>query len=344
MFWSNIGRSGSRWASSACLVGAILFRLRHLAVEAILADRQLNARLNGFWEERLVATADLRGNGAVEHVLQCQQPLNWQVLQLTRKGRNLGWTVHGVYIGLHIIGSALIFAVAAALYLRGGATLGSVYLVFHYLGLVVINLRGFVRELDSLQRATASLRRVEELFARQNRLSSPAKTAAVPPPVDDVLLSFTDVTFAYENRPVLNNLSFSLGPGEKLALLGRTGSGKSTLARLIFRFYDPQSGQITLHGQPLSQWPLPELRSRIGLVYPKRRAVSAPLSAITSLSSMTASVMSRFGRRLAAWGWELGWPRYRPVWTPASAVAAMACQRVKPSSWLWLGCFCRIPS
>ncbi|MCA9986249.1 MAG: ABC transporter ATP-binding protein, partial [Anaerolineales bacterium] len=247
-------------------VGASLFRLRHLAVEAILADRQLNARLNGFWEERLVASADLRGNGAVEHVLQSQQPLNWQALQLTRKGRNLGWTVHGVYIGLHIIGSALIFAVAASLYLRGQATLGSVYLVFHYLGLVVINLRGFVRELDTLQRATASLRRVEALFARQNRLPAPAKAAAAPPPVDDVLLSFADVTFAYEDRPVLHNLSFNLAPGEKLALLGRTGSGKSTLARLVFRFYDPQAGQISLHGRPLPQWPLSELRGRIGLV------------------------------------------------------------------------------
>ena len=257
---------GLTLAIFSLFVGAILFRLRYLAVEAILADRQLNARLTGFWEERLVATADLRGNGAIEHILQTQQPLNWQVLQLARKGRDLGWAVHAVYISLHIIGYALIFAVAAALYLRGQATLGSVYLVFHYLGLVVINLRGFVRELDTLQRATASLHRIEALFARQNRLPASTKQATVPTPVTGELLRFTNVTFAYGDRPVLHNLSFNLAPGKKLALLGRTGSGKSTLARLVFRFYDPQSGQITLHGQPLPHWPLPELRARIGLV------------------------------------------------------------------------------
>ena len=247
-------------------VGAILFRLRHLAVEAILADRQIAARLNGFWEERLVATADLRSNGAVDYVLQQQQSLNWQLLQLTLKARDLGWTVHAVYICLHIVGYALIFAVAAALYLRGQATLGSVYLVFHYLGLVVVNLRAFVRELDTLQRATASLRRIQELFARQNRLPAGPEQLLAAEPAAGELLRFANVTFAYEDRPVLHNLTFSLAPGEKLALLGRTGSGKSSLARLIFRFYDPQTGQITLHRRPLTQWPLIELRARIGLV------------------------------------------------------------------------------
>ncbi|OLT62973.1 hypothetical protein BJP37_31995, partial [Moorena bouillonii PNG] len=260
LFWQD-SLIGLGVLAFVIVIAIIFYRIRHLAVEAIIKDRQATADLGGFWEEHLLATEDLRSNGAVDYVLNQQGPLHWQVLQATRKARFLGWSMHGSYIALHIFGYALIFVLGGYLYLQGDVTLGTVYLVFHYLGLVVVNLRAFVRELDTLQRARASLSRIRGLLREKSLLGTRDETgyAAISP----AYLQFTDVAFAYGEQPVLQGVTFGLQKGERMALLGRTGSGKSTIARLLFRFYDPQVGQIRLGGEPLQGLPLSGLRRRI---------------------------------------------------------------------------------
>ncbi len=80
-------------------------------------------------------------------------------------------------------------------------------------------------------------------------------------------LRFEQVSFEYEGaEAVLHDISFSVKPGEMVALLGPTGSGKSSLVNLLPRFYDYTSGQIWLDGQPLNSYPLRQLRQQIGIV------------------------------------------------------------------------------
>jgi ATP-binding cassette, subfamily B, multidrug efflux pump len=86
-------------------------------------------------------------------------------------------------------------------------------------------------------------------------------------------LAFEDVTFIYPSKkdgalpsPALNGVSFSVGEGETVAIVGHTGAGKTTITSLLFRFYEPSSGRILLGGKSLSSIPKPELRSRIGFV------------------------------------------------------------------------------
>lgn len=67
-------------------------------------------------------------------------------------------------------------------------------------------------------------------------------------------IEFRDVHFAYEAvRPILKGISFKVPPGQTVAIIGHTGSGKSTILRLIFRFYDIQSGAILFDGQNISE-------------------------------------------------------------------------------------------
>jgi ABC-type multidrug transport system fused ATPase/permease subunit len=75
------------------------------------------------------------------------------------------------------------------------------------------------------------------------------------------------VTFGYvKDRPVLANISFTVQPGEKIAILGATGSGKSSLIYLIPRFYDIQSGSIKIDGADIREFKLASLRQQIGVV------------------------------------------------------------------------------
>jgi ABC-type transport system involved in Fe-S cluster assembly fused permease/ATPase subunit len=80
-------------------------------------------------------------------------------------------------------------------------------------------------------------------------------------------IQFDHVSFYYnEDRQILDDISFTAEAGENIAIVGPSGSGKSTVARLLFRFYDPQSGSITIDGQDLQQVTQSSLRSNIGVV------------------------------------------------------------------------------
>lgn len=119
-----------------------------------------------------------------------------------------------------------------------------------------------------------------------------SRDAAVPligPPMRGVL-AFEHVSFAYNaGSPVLEDVSFSVEPGQCVAILGPTGAGKSTLLSLVSRFYDPTVGRILLDGVDLRRLRLDDLRRNIGLVFQE-----------SFLFSNTIAANIAYGRPLAA--------------------------------------------
>lgn len=91
---------------------------------------------------------------------------------------------------------------------------------------------------------------------------------ATPLPRQAPAIEFSDVTFAYPKRPTqaVHNLSLSIAPGERLAIVGRSGAGKSTIVSLLLRYFDPASGSITIGGRDVREYRLEDLRARIGVV------------------------------------------------------------------------------
>ena len=113
-----------------------------------------------------------------------------------------------------------------------------------------------------------SLTDMETMFNLQNQKPVVAESAQLPVLVPKRgEIRFENVTFGYHpDRPILKNCSFTIPGHMKTALVGPSGCGKSTIFRLLFRFYEPQSGRIYIDGQDISQVSLESLRRAIGVV------------------------------------------------------------------------------
>lgn len=126
----------------------------------------------------------------------------------------------------------------------------------------------FAELYSQLQRALGATQRVRELLHETPEpVDLPIEKILRPKPRG--WLSFEEVTFAYPSRPevqVVKKLSLEAKPGQRIALVGPSGAGKSTLMSLLLRFYEPDSGRITLDGRNLNDYSLPELRALLALV------------------------------------------------------------------------------
>lgn len=115
-----------------------------------------------------------------------------------------------------------------------------------------------------IQQAAASQRRINELLDRSSELTEGDQL----PSSEGAGLQFHNVSFTYAHTGIeaVRDISFSVRPGEKVAIVGRTGSGKSTIAELSMRMYDVSNGQITWNGLPIPSLKLTAFRKAIGYV------------------------------------------------------------------------------
>ncbi len=117
-------------------------------------------------------------------------------------------------------------------------------------------------------RAAGAMERIGELLAERAEIVDPPRPTALPRPMHGAL-RFDDVTFHYPTRPdaaALHGFTLDIRPGETVALVGPSGAGKSTVFAMLLRFYDPQSGSISIDGIDLRALTLADLRGAIALV------------------------------------------------------------------------------
>ena len=147
---------------------------------------------------------------------------------------------------------------------RGTLSLGVLIAFFQFALRFFRPIQDLSEKYNILQSATAASERIFELLDTVPAIAAPAHPTPVP---DDLTIVFHHVWFAYTAEDwVLRDVSFSIAPGEAIAIVGHTGAGKTTISNLLLRFYDVQRGEITIGGINIKNFDPLALRQRFAIV------------------------------------------------------------------------------
>lgn len=165
-----------------------------------------------------------------------------------------------IFVGL----SYLLTLIFGGLFIsQGQLTVGELVTFITYLDMLVWPLQAMGYLFNISQRGAVSYERIESLLAKESDVTEVAS------PIKDIKngrLDYSIQEFAYDDRPTLRDLRFSIDQGQTLGIVGVTGSGKTTLLRLLLREQDIQDGNICLAGHDIRDYSLSALRSLIGYV------------------------------------------------------------------------------
>lgn len=203
------------------------------------------------------------GNERYEAELYDQSLLNWESARVKNRVSLALLNSGQAFI---IAGGITVMMVLAARQIASGAMgLGDLVLVnaFMIQLFIPLNVLGFIyREIKA---SLADINTMFDLLEQQPSIRDKADAQQLDDGSHEI--EFRKVSFRYHpERPIINDVSFTIRPGEKLALVGRSGSGKSTLGRLLFRFYDVTDGEILVDGVDVRDLTQDSLRRQIGVV------------------------------------------------------------------------------
>jgi ABC-type multidrug transport system fused ATPase/permease subunit len=166
---------------------------------------------------------------------------------------------------LPLLGQAAVLLAGGRMVADGSLSLPDFVRFNLYLSMLIFPLRMLGMWIGEGQRATASGERIFQVIDEPEQIQD--SPGARPLPDGPGLVRFEQVTFGYDPaRPVLEDVDLELEPGRRVALIGHTGSGKTTLVSLIPRFYDVQSGRVTVDGADVRDVTLASLRRQIGVI------------------------------------------------------------------------------
>ncbi len=163
------------------------------------------------------------------------------------------------------LATALIILYGGGRILAGAMTLGALVAFIEYTQRFMSPVQDLSEKYNILQSSMAASERIFHLLDTPPQPDAPRPAAALPPTAGRI--DFQDVRFAYTpGEEVLKGVSFTVRPGERVAVVGATGAGKTSIISLLSRLYEPQEGRVLLDGTDVREIPLAELRHRVGIV------------------------------------------------------------------------------
>jgi ABC-type multidrug transport system fused ATPase/permease subunit len=185
-----------------------------------------------------------------------------------------GGIYRGAFSSFIILGlfGALVAVIwkGASLIATGEMASGQLFSFVIYSGFIGGSVGGLADVYSRLQRAMGATEAIMAMLDEQPETSNPQPETSNPAASNQQpAVTFRNVHFAYPTRPdvpVLQGLNLEIREGQQCALVGSSGAGKSTVVQLLYRFHDPQQGELLVQGRDARDWPLDELRGRMAWV------------------------------------------------------------------------------
>ena len=248
------------------VVGVATYFFRRASREVFRLVRNSISSLNQNLQENLSGIQVVQLSGRERKNLDEYTRLNKQNRRQEYRSINLS-TFYGAFNdSLTSIGLGLIIWFGAGEVVQDEMTIGGVILFTRFMGMLFTPVVTLGEQLNVLFRAMASGERIFQALDWDEQIHEPASPVTLPPRIKGKI-EFRRVNFSYApGNPILQNVSFVVPPGEKLAIVGPTGSGKSTLIRLLGRFYDFPDGMLFLDDVDINHLHSRDVRSRVGVV------------------------------------------------------------------------------
>ncbi|MGW7205734.1 ABC transporter ATP-binding protein [Streptomyces sp. NPDC054837] len=250
-------------AGAGTILGVIVPRINKASRQAQDAVGVMGASL----ERILGALRTVKASGAEhreERTLHAAAEESWRQSVRAAKWSAAAGNTAGLAMQIAFI---TVLAVGGARVATGSIDVGTLVAFLLYVFYLMSPIQQVVGAITQYQTGAAALARIQEA------LLLPAEPAGAPAPLpaagaEPAAVGFTDVRFRYaDDLPYVHHgVTFSVPAQGMTAFVGPSGAGKTTVFSLIERFYDPESGTITLDGRDLADWELPQLRSAIGYV------------------------------------------------------------------------------
>lgn len=231
-----------------------------------LVQKKLD-NVNGVMRENLIGMRLIKAFLRKEHEIGRFDDANEELKRKTVSSLRLIETTMPVLMLVMNVAILIILWLGSEFITTGDIQVGEVVAIVNYATRIAASLSVFSWLIMVISRAKASAERVTEIFETSIDIDE-GKAESKSGAVNGGGIKFLDVSFRYPGTetPILKNLTFSIDPGESLAIIGATGSGKTSLFQLIPRLYEVESGSIQIDGQDLKDLPLNSLRNRIGYV------------------------------------------------------------------------------
>jgi ABC-type multidrug transport system fused ATPase/permease subunit len=244
---------------------AVAYRYSHVSHPVLRDVQQKMADVATVAEENIVGVHVVKAFAQEEEQQQKFERSSEEVFQLSVKANRQRAFYIPILSFLPLLAQAAILLIGGRMVASGSLSVASFVRFNLYLAMLIMPLRALGMWIGQAQRATASGERIFQVIDEPEEIQDAPDARELAPGPGRI--TFSNASFGYDpERPVLRDIDLELEPGKVVALIGHTGAGKTSLASLVPRFYDAQTGSVTVDGQDVRSIKLASLRREIGVI------------------------------------------------------------------------------